>query len=186
MGDRSLDMADTGVGGSEALCSLWAVWRNVIAFRRSPPASSNIRCSTSHISHDALDSESEAATDSILHGHILRSSNHLYPRLTRPLRQRLETKLGAARSDRLNDARDIVAHETEARDARISLHDSAQGRLGVLRHGVGFVEDDEFVRWTGVRFAVSTLMSTQSDEKEERGGLTMMCRRAAGFHEQRF
>lgn len=36
----------------------------------------------------------------------------------------------------------VIADQTEPGDARIRLHDPPQSRLRVLRHGIGFIEDD--------------------------------------------
>lgn len=49
-----LDIADIGVGGSVAPCNRCAVWRYVIAFRRSPFASSSINCNTCESAHATL------------------------------------------------------------------------------------------------------------------------------------
>lgn len=49
-------MADIGVGGFVAPCNRWAVWRYVIAFLRSPLASSRINCRTCPISRPSKQS----------------------------------------------------------------------------------------------------------------------------------
>ncbi len=46
--------------------------------------------------------------------------------------QRLEAELGAARRQRLDDARDVVADEDEARHPAVRLHRPSQRVLGVL------------------------------------------------------
>lgn len=45
---------------------------------------------------------------------------------------------------------DVVADEAEPRDARVCLHDAAKGRLGILSHAVGLIENDDLERWCGV------------------------------------
>jgi hypothetical protein len=49
---------------------------------------------------------------------------------------------------------DVVAHQAESSDFGVCFHNSAEGTLGVLGHGVRFVQYDDFVRWTWVCFAV--------------------------------
>ena len=49
-----------------------------------------------------------------------------------------------------NRPRDIIANETEPRDARIILHDPPERGLGILRHRVGLIKDNDLVRWTRV------------------------------------
>lgn len=39
----------------------------------------------------------------------------------------------------------VVCDDAEARIGRVFLHDAPEGHLRRTRHGVGFVEDDEFV-----------------------------------------
>lgn len=58
--------------------------------------------------------------------------------------QGLETELCATRSDRFNDARDVVAHQTETGCSRFFFHGSTKGCLGCVSHGIGLVEDDNF------------------------------------------
>jgi hypothetical protein len=48
----------------------------------------------------------------------------------------------------------VVANQTEPRYLCISLHNPSQGTLRVLGHGIGFVEDNNFVWWARVCFAV--------------------------------
>lgn len=45
---------------------------------------------------------------------------------------------------RRDNLTDIVADEAEARVAYVFLHDATQGHLGVLGHGIAFIENDEF------------------------------------------
>jgi hypothetical protein len=54
----------------------------------------------------------------------------------------------------LNGPRNVIAHETEAGNSRICLHDTAQGTLGILSHRISLVEDNYFVGWTRVGFSV--------------------------------
>mmetsp|Transcript_9381 Transcript_9381/g.20316 ORF Transcript_9381/g.20316 Transcript_9381/m.20316 type:complete len:276 (+) Transcript_9381:595-1422(+) len=67
-------------------------------------------------------------------------------------RQRCEAELGASTRQRLDDAGDVIADEDEASDAAVGLDDATEGRLGVAGNGVGFVEDDDFEGWIGMRF----------------------------------
>src|SRR5687768_9828805 len=48
----------------------------------------------------------------------------------------------------------IVADQAKTRDLGVGFHYPTKGTLGVLCHGVRFVEDDDFVRWTRVGFAI--------------------------------
>mmetsp|Transcript_11711 Transcript_11711/g.47286 ORF Transcript_11711/g.47286 Transcript_11711/m.47286 type:complete len:411 (-) Transcript_11711:24-1256(-) len=61
-------------------------------------------------------------------------------------RERSKPILGAPRGERLDDARDVVADEAEARHVRVGLHGAAQRALRVLGHGVGLVENDDLER----------------------------------------
>lgn len=45
---------------------------------------------------------------------------------------------------------DIVAHKTESCNSSICFHYSAERPLSILRHGIGFVKDDDFVGRTWV------------------------------------
>ena len=45
----------------------------------------------------------------------------------------------------------IVANEAEASDFGVGFHDSTKGTLGILSHGICFVENDNFVWRTWVR-----------------------------------
>jgi len=55
---------------------------------------------------------------------------------------RTEAKLDTARSKRVNDLANVVADYAEARRLRVCLNYATQGRLSVVRHGVGLVEHD--------------------------------------------
>ncbi|KAI3477930.1 hypothetical protein L1887_60159 [Cichorium endivia] len=72
--------------------------------------------------------------------------DHLEPRLGGRGVERAEAELAASRRQRLDDARHIVAHEAEARDAAVLLHDATQRTLRILRHAVRLVEDDDLER----------------------------------------
>ena len=50
--------------------------------------------------------------------------------------------------------RNIVTHKTEAGDSCIRLHDTTQGTLSVLGHGVGLIQYDYLIRWTRVGFPI--------------------------------
>lgn len=64
---------------------------------------------------------------------------------------------------------DIVTDETEPCDTRVGLHDPSQSRLSILSHGIRFVQDDEFVRWTGVCLAISTRWCKDTDPNRRSG-----------------
>lgn len=67
-----------------------------------------------------------------------------------PLIQALEAEFAAAAGERVDDAGDIVADEAKAGDFAVRLHGTAQGALGILRHGVGLVEDDDLEGRAGI------------------------------------
>jgi hypothetical protein len=58
-------------------------------------------------------------------------------------RQRGEPKAGAATLQGGNDFGHVIANQAEARVPGVLFNDAAQGELGVVRHGVGFVENNE-------------------------------------------
>ena len=106
-------------------------------------------------------------THTVLGFHLFLPRNHLHPLLAPVQREWSEAEFRAPRRERLNDARDIVAHEAEAGDARVRLHDAPQRRLGVLRHRVRLVQYDELVRRAGVRLAVTACQLGLNQTKGE-------------------
>jgi len=54
----------------------------------------------------------------------------------------------------LNRPCDVVAHETKSSNSCICLHDTTQGTLGILGHGVSLIQYDYLIRWTRVCFPI--------------------------------
>ena len=50
--------------------------------------------------------------------------------------------------------RNVVAHQTEASDSRIGLHNPPKSALGILSHRIRFVQNNDFVRWTRICLSV--------------------------------
>ncbi len=59
--------------------------------------------------------------------------------------QGTESKACTSRQQRWRKFVGVVRDDTESGVGRVFLHDSSEGHLRRGRHGVGFVEDDEFV-----------------------------------------
>ncbi len=53
-----------------------------------------------------------------------------------------------------NAPSNIVTDEAEPRNARVCFHDATESALSILSHGVGLVENDDFVRWTRIFLAI--------------------------------
>lgn len=64
--------------------------------------------------------------------------------------QRFEAELGAARRDGLDNARHIVADQTEARCLALLLHRPSEGGLSRMRHRIRLVQNDNLKRGTGL------------------------------------
>ena len=58
----------------------------------------------------------------------------------------------------------VVADEAEASDARVILHDAAEGGLRVLRHAVRLVEDDDFI-WRSWVIPVSRMFKVKKPDR---------------------
>lgn len=65
-----------------------------------------------------------------------------------------KTEFGTARCKGFDDSGDVVANEAESGYPCICFHYTAECTLGVLGHRVGFVENDNFVRWTRICFPI--------------------------------
>ena len=59
---------------------------------------------------------------------------------------------GAAALEGGDDLAQVVADHAEPHVVRELLYDSSQGILGIIRHGVGLVQDDQFVTAVTQRF----------------------------------
>mmetsp|Transcript_122564 Transcript_122564/g.291369 ORF Transcript_122564/g.291369 Transcript_122564/m.291369 type:complete len:257 (-) Transcript_122564:289-1059(-) len=55
----------------------------------------------------------------------------------------LKPELGASRMQGLDDLGHIIANDDEARDMHELLHDPSQSCLSIMRHGIGFVQNDD-------------------------------------------
>lgn len=85
---------------------------------------------------------------------LLRPRNLLQPLRRGGPVERLEPELATPARERLDDARDVVAHEAKPRDAAVLLHRPAQRGLRVLRHAVRLIQDHDLEGGTGVFLAV--------------------------------
>lgn len=55
---------------------------------------------------------------------------------------------------RSNGPCNVVAHKTKAGNPCICLHDTTQGTLSILGHGISLIEDDYLIRWARVGFPI--------------------------------
>lgn len=63
-------------------------------------------------------------------------------------------QLDAVKWWRLNRPRNVVTHQAKAGDSCVRLHDTTQGALSILGHGISLVQYDYFIRWTGIGFPI--------------------------------
>lgn len=110
---------------------------------------------TTHITVRNVNNELEHI---FVDGHILFATNQLQTFDHFGRCQRLEAEFRATRGNRLDDARHIIAHQTEARRFALLFHCATQRRLRCMGHRVGFVEYYYFEGWTRSAAGMRTIL----------------------------
>mmetsp|Transcript_6022 Transcript_6022/g.17226 ORF Transcript_6022/g.17226 Transcript_6022/m.17226 type:complete len:403 (+) Transcript_6022:22-1230(+) len=91
--------------------------------------------------HVSLRQRDELVNGPRLELHPLLLADVQQPGLLELAAHQLEAELGASGVQRLDDLGDVIADDDEAGHVHELLHDAAQGRLRVVRHGVGLVQN---------------------------------------------